>query len=61
MTHYTTQVHARLTIVAAEAGAPCPLLATIDPDLMQVSLVMSLCRSAGASYAEVFSTRAAAV
>lgn len=54
MTLYAEQVHARLTIASKEAGAPCSLLATIDPNDMQVSLVMSLCRHSNVSYEEVF-------
>lgn len=60
MTLNAEQVHARLTTVSVESGIPCPELATIRPDEMQVCLVMSLCRHAGADYAAVFSARSAA-
>jgi len=57
---YAEDVQARLEAAARMAGAPCPDLATIRADDMQVSLMMRCCRSSGASYAEVFSTRSAA-
>lgn len=42
---------------ALNAGIQCSNLDTIDPDDMDVTQMMSLCRASGVSYRSVFDTR----